>query len=253
MGILKKLKKFGLMNMKEKQRFYASLIQPRKNAPPKIRKWIEENKNKTINQIIVCRKPIQSAIRKAANIISGGSFNRSLKRLNYDEVFHLYLYIRIGNKTYVIEKNEVVTLTENVVKTDTEDCLEVSLGGESKVITTYIRPKYKRGLSYNNGPIKRTKIIRTPIKKITLKNFMTNGEKFQKNFWSYNAKNNNCQNFVQSLLVANKLIKLGDKTDRFIKQDAEAIFRNNPDKLYKLGIVLTNLAGAFDNFKEGYN
>jgi len=188
-------------------------IKPRKTAPPKIKKWIKKNKNKFISRLVVCRKPLQEGVKKVLNFLSLGKFNKSLSKLNYDDVFHLYLYITIGNKTWRIEKNEVVTVVEDN-KDKGEDCITIKMFGKRK----------------------------------RLGEFMANGEKHQKAFWSYHPKSNNCQDFVTSLLAGNGL----NKEQGFIKQDAEAIFKNNPKYLSKFAIAITDVAGAFDFILNGF-
>jgi hypothetical protein len=232
----KKIKRFLRMDMKEKRNFYGKITKPRKKAPPNIRKWLEKNGNEKIEKISVCRKPVQKAIKKVLDIISFGKFSKSLKGLHYDDIFHLYIYITIDGTSYRIEKNEVVTIKKDnrIMK---EDCIDISLMISSK-----------SGIQFSsNAGNKQLK-----KRKIRLNKFMQRGENYQSNFWAYNPKGNNCQNFVESLLVSNKLIKIGDEQHKFIKQDSEAIFKNNPKYLAKFGKTLTDIAAVFDIFKEGY-
>jgi hypothetical protein len=226
------------MDMKEKRDFYGKITKPRKKAPPKIRKWIKKNGDKKIQKISVCRKPVQRAIKKVLDIISFGKFSKSLKGLHYDDIFHLYIYITIDGTSYRIEKNEVVTIKKDnrVMK---EDCIDISLMKSSKSGIQFTWD----GENINEELKKR---------KIRLNKFMKKGEKYQSNFWGYNAKGNNCQNFVESLLVSNKLIKIGDKQHKFIKQDSEAIFKKNPKYLAKFGKTVTDIAAVFDILKSGY-
>jgi hypothetical protein len=216
--------------------FYEKRTKPRKKAPPKIRKWVKMNGDKMIQKISVCRKPVQKAIQKILDIITLGKFSKSLKGLHYDDIFHLYIYITIDGTSWRIEKNEVVTLKKDnrVMK---ENCLDISLMKSSK-----------SGIQFSsnaeNQELKK--------RKIRLNKFMKKGENYQSNFWGYNAKGNNCQTFCESLLVSNKLIKIGDKQHKFIKQDSEAIFEKNPKYLDKFGKTLTDIAAVFDIFKEGY-
>ena len=190
------------------------ILKPRTNAPPKIRKWIEENRSRLINKIVVCRKPVQSAVKSLLDIISFGKFSKSLKGLHYDNIFHLYIYITLGKTTWRIEKNEVVTLVEDNRDID-EDCIDITIN-----------------------------------KRIKLGMFMKKGELYQKDFWSYDPKSNNCQDFAFSLMIGNNLITHSGQIT-FIKQDAEAIFKNNPEYLAKIGKTFTDIAGIFDVLKEG--
>ena len=241
--VINKLLKDEILTSREKFGFDLNL---RKNAPPKVRTWIETNSHKFISKITVCRKPIQSAIRNVANIITLGKFNKNLKGLNYDDIFHLYLYITIGNITYRIEKNEVVDLKIDRPNTG-EDCREIDLRG-TIVEEEEVKPSFEVFLKTG----KQTKITKVVMRiRITLKEFMNNGEKYQNEFWSYNSKGNNCQNFAESLLLGNKLIPPFGETHRFIKQDSIAIFKGNPAWLEKFGNIATDLAGLFSLIKEG--
>ena len=80
---------------------------------------------------------------------------------------------------------------------------------------------------------------------------MKNGENYQKNFWNYNPKKNNCQDFAASLLVGNGLIRVNDNVYKFIKQDAKKIFKNNPEILLKIAKTSTKLAGMIDIIVQG--
>lgn len=211
---INRLKKKRLIK-KFNNNFRGFLKGPRLVAPPKIRKWINANSNKIIDSIVICRKPVQAATTKLANIITGGQFFASLDILHYDDMFHLYLYIKLEGKTWRIEKNEIVTL--NIDEPDKkEDCIDI--------------------------PINKT---------ITLSTFMDNGKAQNKKFWSYHPRGNNCQDFAINLLLGNDLITRDSEEFKFIKQDAKAIFKNNPRFLRTLGKVATDLAGAVDVLKEG--
>ncbi len=222
---LKDIKKFFTKDTKSKIKFWRNSTKPRKGAPPKIKNWIEKNKNKKISKLIVCRKPVNGAIKNILNFVSNGKFKKSLKGLRYEDIFHLYLYITIGKKTWRIEKNAVVELkidNRNI----NEDCMEINLkeiGGG--------------GMQFSDSII---------TKNIKLGNFIENGKNYQKDFWSYNAASNNCQNFIESLLVGNKLIKKNNNIHKFIKQDSKAIFENNPKYLEKFSKTFTDLGGLFD-------
>jgi hypothetical protein len=194
---------------------FGDIIKPRSGPPPKIKKWVKKYENEIIENIVICRHPVNGAVMKLINIISIGKFDKSLKGLHYDDLFHLYMYITIKGKTWRLEKNEVVTLTLDNRQAK-EDCLDLD------------------------------------EKRIKLGDYMKTGEKYQKDFWNYNARNNNCQDFAISLLVGNKIIKKNSRVYKFVKQDAEEIFRNNPEYLTRFGKKVTDIAGIFDILKNGF-
>jgi len=192
---------------------------PRLTAPPRINKWINDNRNMLVKHIKVCRDPVNSSAKKLLDIVSLGKFSEGLKKLNYDDVFHVYVYITLSNGSVKrIEKNAVVELT------DQRDCI----GEEAEEIY--------------NAPVNH---------RVTLKDFFKNGEKFQKKFWSYDPKFNNCQNFASSLLISNKLIRQGGPEHTIIKQDSKSIFNNNPKYVKWLSKKITNLGGSIDVLLQG--
>ena len=131
-------------------------------------------------------------------------------------MFHLFVYITIKGETWKIEKNEVVTLTVDNKK-QSDDCIEM---------------RY--------------------MKKKKLGDFMKSGEKFQTDFWNYNARTNNCQDFAVSLLVGNNIIKKNSKIYKFIKQDAAEVFRRNPQYFDDISVTVMNIAGILDIIKNGF-
>ena len=210
-----KLTRFLVKEILQNNFIYSKILKPRTGPPPKIKKWIKKYKNDMVEDILVCREPVNGAVKKLINIISLGKFDKSLKGLRYEDIFHLYIYIKVKNTWFRIEKNEVVTLTKSKKK-HTEICLDL-VG-----------------------------------KNITLEKFMKTGENYQDNFWSYNARNNNCQDFALSLLLGNKIIRKNSKEYKFIKQDAEAIFTSNPGYLDKFGKTVTDIAGIFAILKDPF-
>tara|TARA_R110000803_G_scaffold192623_1_gene255506 strand:+ start:61 stop:702 length:642 start_codon:yes stop_codon:yes gene_type:complete len=199
----------------QKNKLFGGLIKPRTTAPPNIKSWVSKYEYNTIDNITVCRTPVKGAFQKFFNIITLGKYDASLKGLHYNDLFHLYLYITIGNDTWKLEKNDVVTLTKTSKATG-EDCID----------------------------LKSTKI--------KLGDFMKKGESYQTDFWNYNARTNNCQNFAVSLLVSNKIIKKNSKTYKFIKQDAEEVFKRNPKYFEDVVVTITDLGGIFDLIKNGF-
>lgn len=210
-----KLSKFLIKEILKNSFIFGKVVKPRKSAPPKIKKWINQYKDDYVEDILVCREPVNKAIKNLMNIITLGKFNKSLKGLRYEDLFHLYIYFKVKGIWWRIEKNEVVTLTKSKKK-KSDVCIDLK------------------------------------EKKITLGNFMKTAENYQKDFWSYNARSNNCQDFSISMLVGNKIIKKNSKTYKFIKQDAEEIFRRNPQYLEDFAVTITDIAGIFDIVKSGF-
>jgi len=185
----------------------------RENAPPSIRKWLEQNGDKKIIDITICRTPVQSYVTKSLNYLSFGRFEEIKKNLKYSDMFHLYMFIKLDNgKTYRIEKNEVARLTETN-----------KIDGESK----HVR-----------------------IKSFNLSEFINNGFNMQpSNFWLYDPKLNNCQTFIKSLLDGNHINN--NELNSFVLQDAVKIFEHLPAYLTTVARKTTDLASRADILVNG--
>jgi hypothetical protein len=184
--------------------------------PPSVRQFLQDNGQKEITGIIVYRKPIQSFISKTANILTLGEFNRIVKSLGYDSMMHLYMVITFDNQRIGLEKNEVINIfTPPSVDRNTEQ-MEVLI--DNPMTFNELLGKTKRYM----GPSR---------------------------FTSYDARKNNCQDFVLSVLTSNGLIT--PQLESFIKQDVETIFKRLPlfDRLAK---GATDLAGRVDTLIQGY-
>lgn len=68
------------------------------------------------------------------------------------------------------------------------------------------------------------------------------------NFFPYSARNNNCQDFIFNLLLANRLDS--PELIDFVKQDTIQVFRGLP-QLRKLTNTITDIAGRINVIKEG--
>ena len=70
------------------------------------------------------------------------------------------------------------------------------------------------------------------------------GDKFIK----YSAYGNNCQDFIQNILLSNNI----HEGLYFVKQNTEYIFKNHPN-LCKFSNTITDFAGRIDVIKQGGN
>lgn len=78
--------------------------------PSAIDKLLKKYGDEKVMKVEACRLPIDSMTKKLLNVLSLGAFNRAVKDLNYDDVFHLYLKITIPSGTFYIEKNQRLNL-----------------------------------------------------------------------------------------------------------------------------------------------
>jgi hypothetical protein len=75
-----------------------------------VSKLVKEHSSLKINTMWVCREPIKGALKTAINAFTLGKLKSNQKRLNYDEIYHLFLVMRTEKGLLVTEKNEVIEL-----------------------------------------------------------------------------------------------------------------------------------------------
>ena len=186
---------------------YIKSRKPRENFPPKVRSFLTKYGDVEIQNIMVCRTPIESALATAMNWLSLGMFKQKLKELNYDNAFHLFLIVQLANGMSVrIEKNHVVSV-ESVHRA-------LPRNTETRPVT------FTGSLSLNV--------------------LLVNGVAYRgPDFFKYDSVTANCQDFVLSILKGNKL----ESDEAFIKQKAEELV---PTYLQKLNRYITDTASQFD-------
>ncbi len=170
-----------------------------------------------IKAITLKRTPVSGLLTGALNVFSLGKFGKRQKLKEYDELFHLFMEFNLETgKRITLEKNERITLTINAPNRPNTETLQVS-------------------------PIDPDMDLNEIIKKT--KDYM--GDKA---FFAYSAKDNNCQDFLGSVLKANNI---GNQDDfNFVKQDTKELFRDMP-RLRKLSNTLTSLGARGRVLLEG--
>ena len=179
------------------------------NTNSMLRKYGNEN----IIQMTIGRVELSSALRLLLNITSMGEFNKRLAETETDKLFHLFLYIKTERNHFILEKNDVITISRK------------SIPNKSQVMNV--------SLSQNltmNSMLEKTR------------NLMGN------KFFTYSGKDNNCQYFIDSILKSNHLST--SENSKFILQDTRHLFENNP-KFRKLSNSVTDIA-AINNRLNDY-
>lgn len=192
-------------------------ISIRKNYPPYVRDILNNIGNETITEIFILREPVNKIIKKLLNYISFGEFNKNMDKLNYDDVYHLSLMVKINNSYYKIEKNEVINIEPIRNKPD-QDKIQVT--------------------NYNNN--------------LTLNQMLNNAKKLYKpedEFYLYNYKNNNCQRFIYNILLGNNLLL--DKYKNFIMQDATSLIIKSSPIASKIANIVTDTGALFNRLIYG--
>jgi hypothetical protein len=82
--------------------------------PKAINDYLKLNGNKKLRRIIVSRKPVSAKIQYVANLVTLGGWTENMKKLNYDDVYHLFMLVELDDGTlFKLEKNSRVDITLN--------------------------------------------------------------------------------------------------------------------------------------------
>ena len=184
-------------------------ITGKSQLPLALDKIIRQYGNIKVKNVLVCRVPVQNVIQGILNTFSGGELKSKLEKSNYDNLYHLSMYLILENGTKIkLEKNERIHTQLNPPD-EKEDCDIVS-----QVVN----------IPFNQ-------FIANTIKRMGMNSFVR-----------YDPRTNNCQDFILNLLRANKISN--STLEKFIKQDADDILFDANPNLYKVSKVITDVAGG---------
>jgi hypothetical protein len=195
------------------KQYSEALLTGSNNYSSKVIDIIKENGDNMITKMTLKRRPISNLFEKALNYSTFGEFEKANP---YDKLFHLAVVLELDNgKSYTLEKNATISMAEPENKPDTE---------------------YKEVNYPTNSIISLNSLLEKTRKRMGRKYFL------------YDAKNNNCQDFLLNVFDANNL---GGSDEReFIKQDTRKIFNSSPKYLKPMAKFITDMGGRVDNTKS---
>jgi len=164
----------------------------------KINQILKKHGNSKITAIRIGRRPINSMVEKAFNVITSGKWGQMRKKYYYDTLFHLFLIIKLDSGMNVsFEKNSIVTMTENDGRCSDAnvECIDVD--------------------DYPNNSLTLNELVKQPLERIG-----------KKAYFVYDPFNANCQIFIKAILQTFGLYD--DKEARFIYQDITEIVKRLP-------------------------
>jgi len=181
------------------------IIQGSNDYPPNVKQILDGYGNEVVKSIVLKRNPVSGLLTGALNVLSLGKFGERMEK-SFDELFHLYLEFSTTNGTKILlEKNERINMELNPKDRPDTTIREIS--------------NIPQGLTINQI-LERTK------------QFMGS------QFFQYDARNNNCQDFIVAILKSNGI---GNDADiHFVKQDTDRLFKGL-DILGKIAHTATEL------------
>jgi len=195
-----------------------AVIYGRDDYSPKVRDIISKYGDKNITNITLGRTPLGRPLMAALQVASGNTFSQKLDNTPYDKLFHLFMCIELdSNSKIILEKNEVINADigcKNPKDTETREITNSDI---------------ETGLTLNEA-LEKTQLL------------------MGSNFFTYSAKDNNCQDFIIAFLTANNI---GNETDKsWVKQETKVLFEGN-DRLRKIANTFTTIGARFDVLKQG--
>lgn len=195
----------------------SAIIYGRSDYPPKVRNIISKYGDKNITGIILGRTPLGTPLMTSLQVASGNTFSQKLQNTPYDKLFHLFMCVELAGGKIVLEKNEVI---------NAEIGCKLPKETETKIITSSDIPP---ALTLNDA-LEKTK------------------QRMGGNFFTYSAKDNNCQDFIVAFLTANNI---GTETDKsWVKQETKVLFEGN-DRLRKIANTFTDIGARVDVLRQG--
>jgi hypothetical protein len=214
---IKKVQGKALQAVQAVKNYANVVVNGRNDYPPKVRAILDKEGDKIITGVCLNRTPLGKPLMTALQVASGNTFSQKLSNTEYDKLFHLFACIYLGGSSVVIEKNEVI---------NAESSCKKPAGTESKDITSSDIPA---GLTLNQA-LNKTK------------------ERMGGKFFTYSAKDNNCQDFIVAFLQANNI---GNETDvAWVKQETKVLFEGN-NRLRKIANTLTDIGAKVNEITTG--
>lgn len=199
------------MLSKINQRGGDSFIRDTTRNPPKVRSMLERIGNEPVQSIQLVRTPLALATKTLLNVATAGQLEEKLRDTNIDKLFHLSMWI---NNKYNLEKNEVISLTTKN---------PVTVHSETLMI---------------------------PTTNITIGDMIKNTMAYMGNrYGSYDAVDNNCSVFVDSVLKANGL--QNDNGTIFCHQRVDELFTKFPSLTKYLTDFVTTTGAFVDRQIQG--
>jgi hypothetical protein len=188
---------------------------------PSSQRWLAENENYDVVGLTARRAPVSSWIEFFFSLLTEGKWDEAKKKVGYDKMFHLALGLTIRKPDGSTKESKL----EKLSQPNFTDDVKPDRGLETMPIAV---PQ----------PIKVGELIR--------KTQLAMGDKF----YSYNAFQNNCQNFVMAILDANGLAT--PEIRGFVFQPVDELLKEQPEWTENFSKSITNLGGITDRIFQGY-
>lgn len=168
-----------------------------------------------INEMFIYRTPIGGLLNTALNFISLGKWEQLKKRFGYDRLFHVALVCNISNKNIIVEKNEVINISQKYETKETTEVYKINMQGKTPTLLDMLNS------------------VRNKL-----------GDQMFFDYDAFRYPPGNCQWFIRNLLESQGLYNK-DVND-FLFQDLSEIYENLPSFVPDIAKTVTSTAAFFN-------
>lgn len=196
------------------KQYSEALLKGSNNYTTQFRDLIKKYGDNAIMKMEIKRSPVRKMVMKMLDVISLGEFE---KNNPYDTLWHLYILLTLDDGNILrLEKNSVLTLMNNTPDDENSEMMAVHYPKDIYITLNTLLEKTRQSMG--------------------------------KKYFLYNAKGNNCQDFLKTVLLSNNL---GSPEEiEFIKQSTRDIFNKSPDYLRRISLFTTNTRAGLENAKS---
>lgn len=165
-------------------------------------KFLNTTGRQPVVKLEVFRKPVEKPVEHALNALSLGGYEKTKKKLGYKEVYHSYAVVTLADgKKYTIHKNETVQHRESTATDLAGEHIDIPLPASHDFT---LRDMVNTAAKTDQGT--------------------TASEQSERDFWMYNPRDKNCQDWTGQLVVDNGLHPVDPSAQEFMtKQDSHAL------------------------------
>jgi hypothetical protein len=201
----------------------------RDQLPPSVRELLQKYGSYRIIDVLVGRHPIAAAIKSILNITQAGQLNDKLKKMQYDDIYHLFMLVKIANPNNMNERLILKSHKEEVIRLERLPSNDFESLKKQPEIQTANVPTFEP---------------------ITLQQwFERTKQSMGPGYFYYDSIKNNCQHYVLHS-IHTLGVKISPQLHRFIVQNASQLI-NNSKLLSGVMRVATDLGAIWDRIRFG--